>query len=101
MGTVSTTPRVKKATSSPRRTITVHPLSKEGFHQIWETQTGVDYGPGYEGFDSHEGTYGYFYPLDDGHVVFCNQFGRPKTVFNTHEEASVWLQGLAAEVEWI
>lgn len=94
-----TTQRV--AVSSPKRHLAIHPLSREGFHQIWDRQTGVNYGRGYEGFDSHEGTYGYLYPLKSGHIVFCTEFGRPVTVFDDKGELDTWLRTKADTVEWI
>lgn len=97
----SSTPKVKRPARSPKKHFVIHPLSREGYHQIWVTETGVDYGPGYEGFDSSEGTYGYLYPMKDGHIVFCNEFNRPKAVFNEKADVVAWLQSRAENVEWI
>jgi len=96
MPTQTIRPEAKRAAS--KKHFSIYPISPEGFHEIWESVSGADYGPG---FDSAEGTFGYLYPLKCGHTVICNQFGRPKMVFDTESEVAAWLQSQADEVEWI
>lgn len=76
--------------------ITVHPLSRNGFHEVWETHAESLAGREFES----NGIIGYIYPIDT-QLIWCNATGRPTRIFASREECQEWLESKGHSVEWL